>query len=63
MQRYTNVIPSPMGAVPLVGATMTPEREREIARATALRNMPSFGLEPCEGNLARYYQLVGEALA
>lgn len=63
MQRYTNIIPSPMGAVSLVGATMTPEREREIARVAALCDMPSFGLKPCDSNLARYYQLVREALA
>lgn len=63
MQRYTNTVPSPVGAVPLMGTTMTPEREREIARVAALRSMQDFGLEPCESNLARYYRLVREALA
>lgn len=63
MQRYTTLIPSPMDVVPIVGATMSPEREREIARAAALQDMPRFGLEPCERNLARYHALVREALA
>lgn len=63
MQRYTTLIASPVGAVALMGSTMSPEREREIERDSALQDMPRFGLEPCERNLARYHALVREALA
>ena len=59
---YFPAVPTPFGRVPLIGAAMSPEREREIARESALRGMPSFGLEPVEENLGRYYAMVREAL-
>lgn len=62
MDRYIALVLSPVGRVPFIGGTMTPEREKEVTRAAAFRSMPSFGLEPVEENLSRYYQLVREAL-
>lgn len=60
--RYTVNIISPVGLVPYHGNTMTNEREREVARAAALRNMHKLGLEPCEDNIPEYYRRVKEAL-
>ena len=63
MERYALVLQTPLGAAPLIGATMSPEREREVAKVNALRNMPAFGLEPVEANLGKYYDMVWEVLA
>lgn len=38
------------------------EREWEITRSAALRNMRKFGLEPCEENLDKYFRRAREAL-
>lgn len=62
MERYYATVQTPVGRVPFLGSTMTPEREREIAKAAALRRMPEFGLEPCEANLPVYYQMVRDLL-
>ena len=62
MEQYFALIPTPVGPVPLLGATMTDEREREIAVAAALRSMPRFGLEPTVDNLPAYYAKVREVL-
>lgn len=62
MKRYYANVQIPMGRIPFLGSTMTPEREREIARASALRHMPDFGLEPCGANLPVYYQMVRDLL-
>ena len=62
MKRYVATIPTPVGRVPLLGATMTDEREREVAVAAALRSMPRFGLEPTVDNLPAYYVKVREVL-
>lgn len=48
--------------IPFVGCTMTDEREKEITRTAALRNMHKFGLEPCEANLTEYFRRVREVL-
>lgn len=63
MERHYAIISTPVGRVPFLGATMSPEREKELQTAVALRSMPSFGLEPVKSNLTRYYQLVQEVLA
>ena len=63
MEQYIAIMDSPVGPVPFLGATMTPEREREVQTAAALRSMPTFGLEPVEANLVLYYQLVRKMLA
>lgn len=49
--------------LPYIGSTMTDDREKEIARSSALRNMHKFGLEPCEANLPEYFRTVREVLA
>lgn len=49
--------------MPFIGCTMTDEREKEITRTAALRNMHKFGLEPCEANLPEYFRRAREALA
>lgn len=59
---YCPVVLTPVGRVPLIGCTMTDEREREVARTCALRDMPRWGLEPVEENLAAYFAMVREAL-
>ncbi len=63
MERYAAMIQTPIGNVPFIGVTMTPEREREITRSAALRNMHKFGLEPREENLSEYFRRVREVLA
>lgn len=63
MERYTVTIQTPLGRVPFIGATMTPEREREITRSAALRNMHKLGLSPHEENLSEYYRRVRKLLA
>ena len=63
MTRYAPIIQTPLGIAPLIGSTMTPEREREIATAAALRDMPRLGLEPDVRNLAAYFRMVREVLA
>lgn len=63
MERYTATIQKPIGRVPFIGATMTPEREREITRSAALRNMHKLGLAPCDENLPEYFRRVREVLA
>lgn len=60
MTRYAPII---LGIAPLIGSTMTPEREREIATTAALRDMPRLGLEPDARNLAAYFRMVREVLA
>jgi hypothetical protein len=52
-----------VGPVPYIGCTMTDDREKEIARTAALRNMHKFGLEPCEANLPEYFRRAREAMA
>ena len=61
--RYLPVIPSPVGLIPLIGCTMTDEQERNIARSTALNDMPRLGLAPTEENLDTYFSMVREALS
>lgn len=51
-----------IGRVPLLGVTMTDEREREITVAAALRSMPRFGFEPSVENLPAYFAKVREVL-
>lgn len=63
MKFYVPMVPTPMGHVPFMGSTMSPEREKEITRAAALRSMPRFGLEPSEDNLDEYFRRVREVLA
>lgn len=53
-RRYAVNVIFPVGPVPFLGCTMTDEREREITRAAALRNMHKFGLEPCDANLSAF---------
>lgn len=48
--------------IPFIGCTMTDDREKEIARSSALRNMHKFGLEACEKNLPEYFRRVREVL-
>lgn len=62
MERYIATIQTPLQRVPFIGSTMSPEREREITRAAALRNMHKFGLEPCEENLGKYFRRAREEL-
>ena len=50
------------GAIPVVGRTMTDEREREIVRSSALRNMHKYGLESKDENLPEYFRRVREEL-
>ena len=63
MTRYIPAILTPVGAVALLGSTMTPEREREVAKAAALRDMPRMGLEPSVNNLEKYFAMVREVLS
>lgn len=55
-------IQTTLGPIPLLGATMTDEKERKIARAAALRDMPRWGLEAIPENLPRYFAMIREAL-
>ena len=62
MKQYVALISTPIGRVPLLGVTMTDEREREITVADALRSMPRFGFEPSVENLPAYFAKVREVL-
>ena len=62
MTRYIAMVQTPVGRVPMIGATMSPEREREVQREAALHSMVSFGLEPSEDNIPEYFRIIREVL-
>lgn len=63
MTRYIPVILTPVGSVDFWGSTTTPEREREVAKAATLRDMPRMGLEPSVDNLEKYFAMIREVLS